>query len=664
MKKTSIIIHQNYVETVVKNLHETGLMEIIDISKDDLNLEIKSKNDLINFEFDTCTNYKDRFSKLINILTKVIRKKKGIKAFLNPDLPKIKIIEDKTLDEMYSYAEGFLNKIEKDILEDEQKLHKLDDETKKINLNIQQLNYIKDFNVDVLDIRESKYLIIKAGKTTDIKSIRTQIEGLEKSLIYSKQFGTGKKAEWVVIVVSYISEKEIIEKIFREIVSEFNFQGLSGFPKDILKSLEKEKEQINKETKKIVKLLCDLADHYLSDLLALREELQLEIVKIEASNNFVKTNYTYIIRGWILEKNQVALKESLALVSDDHEICNFESPSLNPDNPPTYYDTPSWAGSFKTILELFATPKYNDINPMFFAGIFFILFFGFMLGDAGYGIIILIFSLYGYFKLGKHSPFFKEWSFMGIWLGVTTTVVGFLTNGFFADLIPRFIYGDPNKPLYSLDIMGVHLPVDGLRNPIILLTVALILALVQLNLGIALGMLQAYRNKEYRALFLQYGSWIPLQVGGGLLIGHMILDWNLETIFVYIAIIVTLLGIILLFIHTRGPVGFFSITGYVGDWLSYARLIALGLSTAGMALAINVVGELVIQMIPLIGFVIFIIVMIIAHLANLLIQSLGAAVHSLRLQYIEFFNRFYEGGGREFTPFKIKRVYTKTKEKM
>jgi len=125
---------------------------------------------------------------------------------------------------------------------------------------------------------------------------------LEKSLIYSKQFGTGKKAEWVVIVVSYISEKEIIEKIFRENVSEFNFQGLSGFPKDILKSLEKEKEQINKESKKIVKLLRDLADHFLSDLLVLREELQLEIVKIEASNNFVKTNYTYIIKGWILEK--------------------------------------------------------------------------------------------------------------------------------------------------------------------------------------------------------------------------------------------------------------------------------------------------------------------------------------------------------------------------
>jgi V/A-type H+-transporting ATPase subunit I len=123
----------------------------------------------------------------------------------------------------------------------------------------------------------------------------------------------------------------------------------------------------------------------------------------------------------------------------------------------------------------------------------------------------------------------------------------------------------------------------------------------------------------------------------------------------------TLLGVILIFINSRGPLGFFSITGFIGDWLSYARLVALGLSTAGMALAINVVGKLILQMIPIVGIVIFVIVMIVLHIANLGMNALGAAVHSLRLQYIEFFGRFYEGGGTEFTPFKIKRVYTKTR---
>lgn len=661
MKKVSIIVHQNYIEDVIKNLHETGLMEIIDISKEQLEIDQEDKQDVLNPELDTIVNYEQRVSKLIKILTNVKPKRGGIKALLRPDLPEIKIVEDKTFDELYSYAEGILNEIEKNILEDEQKLQKFDEDIKRINFNIKQLEYIKDFEVDVSDIGESRYIVIKAGKTTDIETLRTQMEGLEKSIIYSKQFGTGKKVEWSVIVATYISGKEKFEKIFRENAEEFYFEGLSGFPKDVLKSLEKKIEESEKEKKIIVNLLRDLTSRYLSDLLGLQEEIQLMGVRMEVSKNFAKTQKTYIISGWVLEKKDDELKNQVKNVSEDHVLYTSNTPSFNPDNPPTYIETPSWANPFKTILELFAIPKYNEINPMFFIGIFFILFFGFMLGDAGYGLIILFLSLYGYIKLGKHSPFFKNWSFLGICLGVTTTVVGFLTNGFFADLIPRFIYGDPNKPLYSLDLMGIHLPIDGLRDPITMLSIALILALIHLNLGIILGLYQSYRRKDYKSLVLQHGSWIPLQLGGGLLIGYFIFDWRLETMAIYIAAILTVLGIILLFIFTHGPVGFFSITGYIGDWLSYARLLALGLSTAGMALAINIVGDLTLT-IPIIGFIIFIIIMIFAHIANLCIQSLGAAVHSLRLQYIEFFNRYYEGGGKEFTPFKIRRIYTKTEE--
>ena len=96
----------------------------------------------------------------------------------------------------------------------------------------------------------------------------------------------------------------------------------------------------------------------------------------------------------------------------------------------------------------------------------------------------------------------------------------------------------------------------------------------------------------------------------------------------------------------------------MGDWLSYARLLALGLATAGMALAFNVVSQLLGEMIPFIGIVVTVVLLLVLHLVNLAISALGAGVHSLRLQYVEFFNRFYEGGGHEFTPFKIKRKYT------
>ena len=146
-----------------------------------------------------------------------------------------------------------------------------------------------------------------------------------------------------------------------------------------------------------------------------------------------------------------------------------------------------------------------------------------------------------------------------------------------------------------------------------------------------------------------------------MLIGLFILDFQLSDTLFYVAAIMVVIGIVQLFL-AKGPIGFFDITGYVGDWLSYARLLALGLATAGMALAFNVVAQLLGEMIPLIGIVITIILIVFAHMINLGLQALGAGIHSLRLQYVEFFNRFYEGGGHEFTPFKIKRRYTKIEE--
>jgi V/A-type H+-transporting ATPase subunit I len=131
----------------------------------------------------------------------------------------------------------------------------------------------------------------------------------------------------------------------------------------------------------------------------------------------------------------------------------------------------------------------------------------------------------------------------------------------------------------------------------------------------------------------------------------------------YFSMALVVIGLILRLKHA-GPLGFFDITGFVGDWLSYTRLLALGLATAGMALAFNIVAKLFADMMPIeiVGLIIMVILLVLTHAINLGLQTLGAGVHSLRLQYVEFFNRFYEGGGHEFKPFSIKRKYTKIEE--
>lgn len=661
MKKVSLIIHHQYIEEVIQRLHETGIMEIINISKEEAAALEQSEKAMMHPEAGVCTTYELRLARLIDILKNAQPKSKGFKALLHPKTPEIRTVEKLSLEELYSQTEGVLSSIEKQILACNQRIQQLDEEITQLETYLNQLTYLLSFDFSLSDLGTSEYLTIKAGKTTDFQSLTQQVQQLEKTVLCSKQFGRGKKTEWAVVLIAHNTEKKQIEQLCRDHLQEFDLPLISQTPKEAVTTFKQQIDEKNNEKQNLSDELLAFTRKQLPDLLALKEQLHLERMRKEIPNHFAKTDATYVIQGWVLEKQSDALQSMVTEVTEDHAVVQFQTPSMNPDDPPTYIETPSWAKSFQTLVKLFAVPKYNEIDPTVIMGLFFIVFFGVMLGDAGYGLVIFLLSLIGFIKFAKHSPMIKNWAFMGIWLGIVTTLVGVLTNSFFGDFIPRFIYGDPTKPIYVIHVGGITLPVEPLKDPLTILVIALIFGLIHLNVGIILGLYQAFKRKQYRSFLTERLCWIPLQIGGGLLIGYFILDWQISTPLFFLAVILIIIGMIQLFI-SAGPVGFFDITGYVGDWLSYARLLALGLATAGMALAFNVVAGLLPDMIPLIGIVLLPIILIFAHIANLALQALGAGVHSLRLQYVEFFNRFYEGGGHEFTPFKIKRKYTKLQD--
>ena len=660
MKKVTLIVHQNYVEDVIKNLHENGLMEIIDISgeKPDTLNELEQTSTHPNVG--VCTTYELRLSRVIDILKKSKKQQSGIKAILHPQLPKIKTVEEKPIEKLFFHAENLLGEIEKNTIDNEQILEKINEQKQGVNQDFQIVKHLTDFDFDLSDIGESYYTLVKAGRTSDLDSIKTEIDKIEKSVLYFKEIGTKKEPEWIIVLAAHISEKDKIEKICRDKLLEFDLKHLRGVPTDVLKSLKKEMIKLEKERLRIASYLLGQSEKYLGDLLILREEIQLERIRKEVSKNFAKTQKTYVIKGWVLENKDYDLKILVERVSKNRVVYSSDVPSVNPDNPPTYIETPAWAKVFRTFVDMFSTPKYNELNPTIILAIFFIIFFGVMLGDAGYGMILIILSVFGIFKFGKYSSLIKEWATMGLLLGITTTIFGFLTYSFFGDFIPRFFFTKQSEPLYSFNIFGVKFPIEPLRDPLSILTIALILGLIQLNVGVILAIYQSYKRREFKNMLTKNLSWIPLQIGGGLLIGYYILGWYINNILIYVAAFLTLLGFILLFIK-EGPLGFFAVTGYIGDWLSYARLLALGLATGGMALAFNTVAELLPQIIPIVGLILMPILLVIAHTVNLGLNTLGAGVHSLRLQYVEFFNRFYEGGGRAFSPFKTDRKYTKLK---
>ena len=209
-------------------------MEIINVSKEEE--DVLENEEFIQMQNDaeTCMTYELRLSRLIGILKRISPKKSGLKAIFNPDLPEIKTVEDRSLDEINSYAEGLLEEIEKKILEHDKKLQELIDRKDKINNDIAQLDNFKDFDFDISHIGESEYIFVKAGIATDFEKLSEQIKNIEKSIIFSKKFGSGKDTNRAVIIASHISEKEKIVNICRDKITEIDLEVTSGIPREPL----------------------------------------------------------------------------------------------------------------------------------------------------------------------------------------------------------------------------------------------------------------------------------------------------------------------------------------------------------------------------------------------------------------------------------------------
>lgn len=642
MSKITILVYKESSEKLIEKLHESGLMEIERV-KNEIVQEGK-----IHHDAGILAGYQLRLERIIEILKNYGKKKRGIKGLLSKKVEKKKV-KKRSLDEKIEEARKILSEVEKKVLDGEERLNEIEEKIEFLQNEIKKLEYLSLFNIYVEWIGKSKYTIVKFGISTDLSKIKEK--GFD---FYYRKIGDKKEEKWAVLLVAHSSMESELNKIknFEEI-----FVEGKGLARDLMKEKKEEVKKYIKEKEKIKNSLAEIYRQKKLELLAIKEEIEIEKERKEIYRNFGETNYTFLIEGWCLSENSEEVRKIVEETTDGENEIFIEKARRNPDGAPVHLKNPKWAKPFETFLELFAIPKYNEINPTIFLGITFIVFFSIMLGDAGYGLVIFALSLVAYLKF-KESEFIRSWSFLGIWLGLGNIIAGFLFNSFFGDFIPRFIYGDVEKTIYSAKIFGFSLPIDAIHDPVLILSIALIFGLIHLNLGFILGIYQNFVRRHIKNIFTEQIPWFMLEIGGGMLIGDALLElWSLDSFASIIAIIFTIIGLIALF-KRNGPLGFFEITGFLGDWLSYARLLALGLATAGMALAFNVVAELLPDIVPYVGIVLMPVLLIIAHFANLLIQSLGAGIHSLRLQYVEFFNRFYEGGGKKFIPFQIRRKYT------
>lgn len=364
------------------------------------------------------------------------------------------------------------------------------------------------------------------------------------------------------------------------------------------------------------------------------------IEKQKAAGKLLQTKTSFILTGFLPSGKAKLLMQDLAPFD-----CVVETARANPEEDyPVLLENGKFVTPFQSITNMYSPPSPRDIDPNPVLAVFYTLFFGMMLSDAGYGIIIALVCGFMVHKMKWKKGEGNLVKLIGFG-GVSTFVWGLVFGSFFGDLIP------------------IKALINPLTDVMLLMGLSFLLGIVHIFVGLGLKAYGLIKNGKIADAICDVLFWYVFITGVCLLIVPVVAgDIGIfSTIGVYLAI-GGAIGLILtqgraqdnLFMKLfKGVSSLYGITGYFSDILSYSRLMALCLTTGVISQVINLLGAIA-------GPVPAFIIGLIGHTVNLLINALGAYVHTSRLQYVEFFSKFYEGGGRPFTPLQYKNQYTKT----
>jgi len=467
-------------------------------------------------------------------------------------------------------------------------------------------------------------------------------------------------------------------RIFAERVGEelrhMGFSRPPVIPKDIpmnaLKSLKNEIENLEKNMAEQKKLIVSYrgirhALMFISDYYVMRAE------KYEVIEKLAHTRSTFILRGYVPSSSANELKKELSEKYDaEVEITN---PAEN-EEIPILLKNNAFVKPVEGVLETYSMPTRREVDPTFVMAIFYYIFFGMMFSDAGYGLVMTGACAFALAKFKNMEDGLKKSVKMFMYCGISTMFWGLMYGSFFGDAVTVI-----GKTFFNSDIAFPALwlnPVEG-SNSMTVLLFCFLFGLIHLFVGLGMKAYMCIKARHYLDIIYDVVSWYLL-VGGGIIallstdILYSMTGFVLPSVFLTIGGIMALVGAVIILVFAgrgsspvkralKGVYGIYGITSYLSDILSYSRLLALGLATGVIAQVFNQIGAMFgggIGVIP------FIIVFIIGHTLNIGINALGAYVHTNRLQFVEFFGKFYEGGGNKFAPFKINTKNYKVKEEI
>lgn len=449
-------------------------------------------------------------------------------------------------------------------------------------------------------------------------------------------------------------------------------QTVNKIPGEYREELEAEIGRCRQEVSSLEQEITDLAGSR-QDLRVVSDYYRVRAEKYEILGQLPQTANTFVLSGYVpacqAEKVVHEFSENYDAVVELEDIREEEdAPVLLKNN--------RFSESVEGVLSAFGLPAKGEIDPTFFTSIFYVFLFGLMLSDAAYGLIVAVACGTVLLKFPRMEKNLRKSVQLFFWCGLSTLVWGVLFGGYFGDAVDVI-----SETFFGHKVTIPALWFVPLNEPMRLLLYSMLFGVIHLFTGLALKGYMCIRDKRYVDFVCDCVLWFLLLIGligillptelfAGIAGQQIVFPEALKAAVKWMAIIGAV-GIVLMSGRSSknfgvrialGAYDLYNITGWLSDVLSYSRLLALGLATGVIASVVNQMGSMGGRSIG--GVILYVVVFLIGHTFNLAINLLGAYVHTCRLQYVEFFGKFYEGGGRAFNPFHLKTKYVDIKEEI
>jgi len=377
MKEVSIIVHDDYVEDLVRSLHESGLIETMDVGKsgkDFVSLLSQPRTSKITSE---CADLEMQLNKIIEVLDRAKDEAPGnmketIRGFLSPPLPLKYKVRPTNIFQAKDSASQMIFELEPKITQIERKLEEISEETIQLSEHKKQIENLATFDFKLKYLGESEYLIIKAGTTTDENRLRLVLSKVPDSLVFTSQI---EKKLYSAVVVAHKDDKEPLENALKGVFSAYSLPHYKGTPSEALEQIEHRIKAINNQKKVLWNDLKNLRAEKLKDLLIIREEISIFKARGETLSKFGKTDSTSIVMGWAPKRNIDDLEELVEQETGGLAYIHLSDPE-NPEDIPIYRRNPRWAKPFEMLTEMFALPYYHEVDPTIILAPIFVIFFG------------------------------------------------------------------------------------------------------------------------------------------------------------------------------------------------------------------------------------------------------------------------------------------------